>query len=241
MSILGSSFFAVVVAAGVGERMNSSLPKQYLPLLGKPVLAHTLEAFERFAPVEEIVVVIHRAHEEIFRREILRRYEFQKVRHYIFGGRTRQDSVYEGLKLYRDHLEDFVLIHDGVRPLVGEEVLQRCVEGVTEHEAVCVAIPSVDTLKLSPDGRTIGETLDRRKVWRAQTPQAFRIGLILKALERAREEGFYGTDDAMLVERLGVPVHIVLGSEENLKITTPQDFLLAEEMLRWRTRWSRTG
>ncbi|MBC7217801.1 MAG: 2-C-methyl-D-erythritol 4-phosphate cytidylyltransferase, partial [Candidatus Caldatribacterium sp.] len=184
----------------------------------------------------EVAVVIHPLHEDIFRREILKKYDFRKLRHYVFGGATRQDSVYEGLKLYRDHPEDFVLIHDGVRPLVSESILRRCVEEVARCEAVCVAIPSVDTLKYSPDGRTIGETLDRRKIWRAQTPQAFRIGLILDAFERARADGFLGTDDASLVERLGFPVHIVPGSEENLKITTPQDFLLAEEMLRWRVR-----
>jgi 2-C-methyl-D-erythritol 4-phosphate cytidylyltransferase len=238
---LGSSFFAVVVAAGIGERMNATLPKQYLPLLGKPVLAHTLEAFERFEPVTEVTVVIHPLHEKIFEQEVLERYRFRKVRRYVFGGATRQDSVYEGVKVYRDHPEDFVLIHDGVRPLVGEEVLWRCVEGLRKHEAVCVAIPSVDTLKLSLDGQTVQKTLDRRTVWRAQTPQAFRVGLILQAFEQARREGFQGTDDASLVERLGIPVHLVLGSEENLKITTPQDFLLAEEMLRFRVRWSRTG
>lgn len=217
--------------------MNAPLPKQYLPLLGKPVLAHTLEVFEQCEAITEFVVVIHPLHEEIFRREILRKYDFRKLRRYVFGGTTRQDSVYEGVKLYKDRLEDFVLIHDGVRPLVSKSILQRCVEEVARSEAVCVAIPLVDTPKLSSDGRTIEGTLDRKRIWRAQTPQAFRVGLILKALERARQEGFYGTDDAALVERLGLPVHIVLGSEENLKITTPWDFLLAEEMLRWRVRW----
>lgn len=219
--------------------MNTPLPKQYLPLLGKPVLVHTLEAFEQCEAISEFVVVIHPLHEEIFRREVLKKYGFQKLRHYVFGGATRQDSVYEGLKLYRDRLEDFVLIHDGVRPLVSKGILKRCVEEVAQFGAVCVAIPSVDTLKLSSDGKTIEGTLDRKRVWRAQTPQAFRIGLILEAFERAREEGFYGTDDASLVERLGFPVRIVPGSEENLKITTPQDFLIAEEMLRWRVRWLR--
>lgn len=219
--------------------MNTSVPKQYLPLLGKPVLAHTLEVFDRCDAIAEVTVVIHPQHEDIFRREILRRYDFRKLRHYVFGGATRQDSVYAGLKIYREHPEDFVLIHDGVRPLVSEDIVRRCVAEVARCGAVCVAIPSVDTLKFSPDGKTIEKTLDRRNIWRAQTPQAFRIRLILEALEQARSEGFCGTDDASLVERLGVRVAIVPGSEENLKITTPQDFLLAEEMLRWRVRWSR--
>ncbi len=218
--------------------MNASFPKQYLPLLGKPVLAHTLLAFERCRAIEEIVVVIHPLHEGIFCREVLKKYDFRKLRHYVFGGATRQDSVYEGLKLYRSRPEDFVLIHDGVRPLVSEGIIRRCVEEVARYEAVCVAIPSVDTLKFSSDGKVIERTLDRRSIWRAQTPQAFRIGLILEAFEKAKVEGFHGTDDASLVERLGFPVRIVPGSEENLKITTPQDFLLAEEMLRWRVRCS---
>lgn len=218
--------------------MNVSFPKQYLPLLGKPVLAHTLSAFERCQAIEEIVVVIHPLHEGIFRQEVLKKYDFRKLRHYVFGGATRQDSVYEGVKLYQSRPEDFVLIHDGVRPLVSEGIIRRCVEEVARYEAVCVAIPSVDTLKFSSDGKVIEKTLDRRNIWRAQTPQAFRIGLILEAFEKAKAEGFHGTDDASLVERLGFPVRIVPGSEENLKITTPQDFLLAEEMLRWRVRCS---
>lgn len=227
-------FFAVVVAAGVGERMNHAIPKQYLPILGKPVLAHTLEVFERCAAIEEVIPVINARHEDLFLREVWRRYAYRKVKRYVFGGERRQDSVYQGLLALKEYGDDFVLVHDGVRPLLDEATLWRCVESLREHEAVCCAVPCVDTLKLTEDGKVIRETLDRRKIWRAQTPQGFRVGLLWEALRWAEENHFWGTDDASLVEQLGKPVYLVLGSEDNLKITTPQDLVFAEERLRWR-------
>ena len=229
-------FFAIIVAAGRGERVNSVTPKQYLPLLGKPILAHTLDIFEKSPWIGEIIVVINPLHEEIFKKEVWERYGYRKVKKYISGGETRQESVYWGVREVKNRGDDFVLIHDGVRPLVDEKILERCVEGVIKFEAVCCAMPCVDTIKCSLNGEVIDETLDRQKIWRAQTPQAFRISLIWEALERAKEEGFQGTDDSALVERMGKPVRLVLGSEDNLKITTPQDLILAEELLRWRKK-----
>ncbi|HQE24874.1 MAG TPA: 2-C-methyl-D-erythritol 4-phosphate cytidylyltransferase [Candidatus Atribacteria bacterium] len=229
-------FFAIIVAAGRGERVNSVTPKQYLPLLGKPILAHTLDIFEKSPWIGEIIVVINPLHEEIFKKEVWERYGYRKVKKYISGGETRQESVYGGVREVKNRGDDFVLIHDGVRPLVDEKILERCVEGVIKFEAVCCAMPCVDTIKCSLNGEVIDETLDRQKIWRAQTPQAFRISLIWEALERAKEEGFQGTDDSSLVERMGKPVRLVLGSEDNLKITTPQDLILAEELLRWRKK-----
>lgn len=229
-------FFAIIVAAGRGERVNSVTPKQYLPLLGKPILAHTLDIFEKSPWMGEIIVVINPLHEEIFKKEVWERYGYRKVKKYISGGETRQESVYGGVREVKNRGDDFVLIHDGVRPLVDEKILERCVEGVIKFEAVCCAMPCVDTIKCSLNGEVIDETLDRQKIWRAQTPQAFRISLIWEALERAKEEGFQGTDDSSLVERMGKPVRLVLGSEDNLKITTPQDLILAEELLRWRKK-----
>ncbi|MCX6091164.1 MAG: 2-C-methyl-D-erythritol 4-phosphate cytidylyltransferase [Candidatus Atribacteria bacterium] len=228
-------FYALIVAAGMGERMNSVVPKQYLPVSGKPVLAHTIDVFEKSPLIDEIVMVINAHHESVFREQIQGRYRYTKVKQVIFGGQTRQDSVYEGLRLLRDRPEDYVLIHDGVRPLIDEQVLRRCVKKLVEQGAVCCAVPSSDTLKVMDDGMTIHSTLDRSQVWRAQTPQSFRISVIWEAYQRARAEGFQGTDDSCLVERMGLPVFIVLGSEDNFKITTPQDFLRAEERLRWKT------
>lgn len=230
----GARFFAVIVAAGIGERMNCTTPKQYLPVLGKPVLAHTLEVFERCAEIEEVIPVINPFHENLFVTQIWERYRYRKMRRYVFGGERRQDSVYQGLLMLKEYQDDFVLVHDGVRPLLDQETLQRCLGALKEYEAICCAVPCVDTLKLTEDGKVIRETLDRRKIWRAQTPQGFRIGILWEALRLAEQDGFWGTDDASLVERLGKPVHIVIGSEDNLKITTPQDLVFAEEWLRWR-------
>jgi len=216
--------------------MNSTIPKQYLPLLGKPVLAYTLDVFEACSEIEEIIVVIHPHHEDLFLRQVFKRYHYEKVRKYVFGGKRRQDSVYRGLLELRGREEDFVLVHDGVRPLLDQRTLKRCIEELKEHEAVCCAIPCVDTLKMTENGKSIQGTLDRHKVWRAQTPQGFRVKLLWEALERAFQDDFCGTDDSVLVERLGQPVYLVLGSEDNLKITTPQDVIFAEERLRWRGR-----
>lgn len=229
-------FFAVIVAAGKGERMNVAVPKQYLPLFDKPIIAHTIEAFERSPLIQEIVVVIHPDHEDIFVKRVLKQFCFKKFRKYVFGGDTRQESVYRGLEVLRERKKDFVFIHDGVRPFVTESIIERCAERVQETEAVCCAIPCVDTVKFSEDGNTIEKTLDRKKIWRAQTPQVFRVSLILEAMEKAFQDGFYGTDDSSLVERLGKKVALVLGAENNIKITTPFDFIRAEEILRWEKR-----
>jgi 2-C-methyl-D-erythritol 4-phosphate cytidylyltransferase len=226
-------FIALIVAAGTGERMNSIIPKQFLPVLGKPVLAYTIDAFEKSPLIDEIIVVINENHEKQFQEQILNHIQTKKVLHYVFGGGTRQDSVYAGLELIFNRPDDYVLIHDGVRPLVSEDILMRSVEGVMKYGAVCCAIPSVDTLKISKNNNYIDSTLDRSVVWRAQTPQSFKISIIWEAIQKAKVDGFYATDDSAMVERIGIPVYLVLGSEENYKITTPQDFMRAEENLRW--------
>ncbi|MGC8777707.1 MAG: IspD/TarI family cytidylyltransferase, partial [Candidatus Caldatribacteriaceae bacterium] len=151
----GSRFFVVVVAAGVGERMNRATPKQYLPILGKPVLAHTLEIFEHCAEIEEVVPVINALHEDLFIKQIWKKYPYRKVKRYVFGGIRRQDSVYQGLLAFKEYSDDFVLIHDGVRPLLDQVTLRSCLESLREHDAVCCAVPCVDTLKLTEDGKVI--------------------------------------------------------------------------------------
>ncbi len=226
-------YHAVIVAAGTGERMDSLVPKQYLPVLGKPVLAHTLEVFQDASFIQNIVVVINPHHQKIFQEGILKSENVGKRIQWVYGGDTRQKSVLAGVTALEEFSEDYVLIHDGVRMLVSHDILKRCAEAVREYEAACCAVPCVDTLKVTSNGRTIDHSLDRNTVWRAQTPQAFRISLALKALRKAEEEGFHGTDDASLVERTGHPVVLVPGSEDNFKITTACDFLRAEELIRW--------
>lgn len=227
-------FHAVIVAAGTGERLDSVVPKQYLPILGKPVLVRTLNVFDRFPLIREMIVVINSSHEKLFIESVLKKYRFHRMIRFVHGGSSRQESVERGLDSLGVSEDDFVFIHDGVRLFVDQDILFRCAEAVRVHEAVCCALPCVDTVKVTEDGKTVHHSIDRSAVWRAQTPQVFRVSLIRKAFERAREEGFFATDDSSLVERLGKPVFLVSGSEDNFKITTAGDFLRAEELIRWR-------
>ncbi|HSV31985.1 MAG TPA: 2-C-methyl-D-erythritol 4-phosphate cytidylyltransferase [Atribacteraceae bacterium] len=228
-------FHAVIVAAGTGERLDSIVPKQYIPVLGKPLLAYTLYAFDRFSPIQDIVVVINPRHEKLFASTVLGKYRFSKRLRVVHGGDSRQESVGKGIDALTCVENEFVFIHDGVRPFVDEDILNRCAKAVEIHNAVCCALPCVDTIKITRDGKTIDHSLDRKVVWRAQTPQVFRVSLILEAFRKAIAEGYTATDDSSLVEWMGKPVYLVPGSEENFKITTAGDFLRAEELIRWKT------
>jgi 2-C-methyl-D-erythritol 4-phosphate cytidylyltransferase len=229
----GSAVFSVVVAAaGVGARMDSALKKPYLLLCGRPVISHTLDRLRQCRGCGEIVLVVHP--EEYERppegggEQLKWEHGVEKV---VPGGATRQESVSAGLKLVGEEFE-IVLIHDGVRPLVEAALVERTALEAARWGAAIAAVPVVETVKnTAPDG-VIVETLDRENLWLAQTPQAFRKDLILRAYGQAEADGFVGTDDAQLVERLGERVRIVEDSPENVKITTPRDLVVAEEILR---------
>ncbi len=154
--------------------------------LGKPLLAHTIDVFEKSPLIDEIIVVINKNHEKQFRDQVLTNIHAKKALRFVFGGNTRQDSVYAGLELIFNRPNDYVLIHDGVRPLVSDEILKRSVEDVVKYGAVCCAIPSVDTLKVSKNNNCIESTLDRSMVWRAQTPQSFKISIIWEAIQKPK-------------------------------------------------------
>ena len=220
--------WAIIVAAGKGLRMGGDVRKPYLPLGGVPVLGRTLTTFHRSGQFEELVVVVAAEEMATCRREVIEPLGLEDAVRLVMGGRERQDSVFNGLQACRGHDDDPVLIHDGVRPLVRAELLTRCLAATRQNGACIAAIPASDTLKqIGPDGR-IAQTLDRDKLWRAQTPQGFRLGLIRAAHRQAREEGFQGTDDAQLLERIGQPVFIVPGQRANIKLTHPDDLPLAE-------------
>ena len=220
--------WAVIVAAGKGLRMGGDVRKPYLPLGGMPVLGRTLTTFSRSEQFEELVVVVAAEEMETCRREVIEPLGLTAGLRLVAGGRKRQDSVFNGLQACRGHADDPVLIHDGVRPLVRAALLTRCLAATRQNGACIAAIPASDTLKQSrADGR-ITQTLDRDELWRAQTPQGFRLGLIRAAHRKARQEGFTGTDDAQLVERIGQPVFIVPGQRTNIKLTHPDDLPLAE-------------
>jgi 2-C-methyl-D-erythritol 4-phosphate cytidylyltransferase len=223
---------ALIPAAGMGKRMGAGINKQYLLLQGKPILAHTVEVFERAPLVDDIYLVIPEAEIPFCREQVVERYGFTKVRRIVPGGAERQHSVLNGLRAVVDAGDDdVVLIHDGVRPFVPVQVLERAVEAAAAHDGALVAVPAKDTVKTVADG-VVRDTPSRESIWLAQTPQAFRYGVIRAAHEIAEAEGFLGTDDAMLVERLEKEVHIVMGDYRNIKITTPEDLILAEAFLR---------
>lgn len=219
----------VVVAAGKGTRMGTSESKQYLQLRGKPVLVHTLEKFQRMPQVEAIVVVTGSG--DIGRcRAYVEQYSLTKVTAVVAGGAERQQSVRIGLDSLPQGL-DVAAVHDGVRPFVSEAKIEECLQKADEAGGAVLAVPVKDTIKVvGPSGR-IESTPERKSLWAVQTPQAFRLELLRLAHSCAERDRFIGTDDAMLVERLGHGVVVVEGDYTNIKITTPDDLLWAERLL----------
>lgn len=222
---------ALIVAGGRGRRMGSDLPKQYLSFNGYPILGHTIFAFLKCDAICGIALVVPAADISYCRRHILGHFENPRSIELVPGGAVRQESVYNGLAALRGKAE-FVAIHDGVRPFIHPALITRCVEGARACGACMPGIPAVDTLKEVDAAGVIEKTIDRRRIWYAQTPQAFRFDLIWEAHESARRQGIVETDDAALVERLGEPVRIISGSRLNMKITTPEDLALAPAVMK---------
>ena len=213
--------------------MGASIPKQFLPLGGKPILTRTLHALAGVAEITEIMVVVDDHDLERCRKDVLGSHRVDKVRCVLPGGALRQDSVEQALGEV-DGRADLVLVHDGVRPLVTPAIIAAAIRVAGECGAAIVAIPVRDTVKRAAEQGVVGTTVDRDGLWAVQTPQVFRREWIIEAYQRAREEGFTGTDDASLVERCGRRVHLVEGSPENIKVTSPEDLVMAEAILRER-------
>jgi 2-C-methyl-D-erythritol 4-phosphate cytidylyltransferase len=211
--------------------MGTAINKQYLLLAGKPILAHTLEMLQRSECIDEIYPIVPAEEIDYCRTQIVDKYGIVKVRQIIAGGAERQDSVLNGLRAITAAADDIIVIHDGVRPLVTQSVLQRSVELAGQFDGTLVAVPVKDTVKVVRDAFVVA-TPPRATLWLAQTPQTFRYSLIRAAYELAEAEGFVGTDDASLLERLGRKVHIVIGDYRNIKITTPEDLVVAEAFLK---------
>jgi len=225
---------AIVPAAGRGERMKrEKVSKQYLPLGGRPILVHTLLVFENCPAVEEIILAVGEEEIDYCWQAIVKRFGLRKVKRVVPGGERRQDSVYNALQMVKQDC-GIVLIHDSVRPFVTGEILQRTIEETKMHKAVATAIPVTDTIKEGNGLGFVERTLNRARLWSIQTPQGFEINVLKEAYSRAQEENFYGTDEASLVERIGYPVKVIEGSHENIKITTPEDLIIAEAILRER-------
>lgn len=224
------SVIVLIPAAGMGRRMGATVNKQYLPLNDRPIVGHTIALFDQHPLIDKIYVITPVAEFEQCRREVLEPGNFRKVQDLVPGGAERQDSVRNGLLACAAGPDDIVLIHDGVRPLLQPALIDKVIETVRGQGACLVGVPVKDTIKQVVDGCIEG-TPDRSVLWQAQTPQAFRYSQILEAHERAQQDGFRGTDDASLVERLGQPVMVIAGSYRNIKLTTPEDLLLARAFL----------
>lgn len=223
-------FTAIVLSAGKGSRMKSSVHKQYLLIQERPIIYYTLKAFEE-SPVDEIVLVVGAGEETYCREEIIDKYHFHKVTAVIEGGKERYHSVFNGLSLCEK--SDYVLIHDGARPLVSGAVIRRAMETVEEKQACIAAVPVKDTIKLTDSQGVVTATPDRNSLWSVQTPQAFGTSAIRTAYEKMMEDDNSAiTDDAMVMEQYGdLPVHIFEGDYCNIKITTEEDMTIAESIL----------
>lgn len=223
-------YAAIVLAAGSGKRMNSKVHKQYLIIQDRPVLYYSLKAFEDSA-VDEIVLVVGKGEEKFCRKEIVDKYGISKVKAIVEGGKERYHSVFEGLKQTSD--ADYVLIHDGARPFVNQDIIRRCMQEVQKYQACVVGMPVKDTIKIADEEGYAKQTPDRKNVWMIQTPQTFSYALIYEAYEEMlKTEDAAITDDAMVLERTkGKKSKLIEGSYRNIKITTPEDLLIANVYL----------
>lgn len=228
--------FAILPAAGLGTRMAGPQPKQFLVLGGTPILVHSLRAFAAVPRVTGISVAVRRPEMKRVEAQIAE-FGFAGRVTVVEGGDKRQESVAHALAALPAEPDDIVLVHDAVRPLIDAATIDRTIDAVAEHGAAIVGLPAVDTIKQverTAHGAIITATIPREFIVQAQTPQGFRVGLLREAFAEAEVDGFVGTDEASLVERAGQPVHVVPGSQVNLKITQPGDLELAEFYLRQR-------
>lgn len=218
----------IIAAAGVGSRMGRSTNKQFVTVAGVPVLARTLKAFEECPLVHEIVVVINVKDRTAFKK-MVEGYSFLKVAAVVEGAETRQKSVYNGLCAVNPQSR-IVLIHDGARPFIDRISIENCITAAQEYGACCAAVPAKDTIKVADAEGFAEHTPDRSRLWAVQTPQCFKYETIMHAHRKAVEDSFTGSDDAMLVERTGSRIKMVMCSYYNIKITTPEDLILAESI-----------
>jgi len=223
---------AIIPAAGTGIRMGKHRPKQFLDVDGRPLLALTLEKFQVCPAVDTVIVVAPQKDVTYCQREIVEKHRLTKVEKVVPGGERRQDSVRLGIEASGGDY-GLVLVHDGVRPLVAPDLIVRVVEAAQKHRAVITGLAAKETVKEIDENALVVKTYDRQKVWLVQTPQVFRYEDILMAHRRAVEEGWEEvTDDALLVEKMGIPVRIVEGSEDNIKVTTPRDLELVNFLVK---------
>ncbi|MBU8880268.1 2-C-methyl-D-erythritol 4-phosphate cytidylyltransferase [Bacillus sp. FJAT-29790] len=223
----------IIPAAGQGKRMGAGKNKVLLELNHLPVLIHTLKVFENDRKCEGIFLAINPVDEEEM-KALLEENQIKKVRSLVPGGKERQHSIYNALKLLNQ--DGIVFVHDAARPFIDQELFDPLIEAAQTKGAAVLAVPVKDTVKKAA-GNIVTETVERTSLWAVQTPQAFRISVLKEAYRKAEEDEFLGTDDASLVERLGQDVVIVEGNYDNIKLTTPEDLYFAEAIIRKRDQW----
>lgn len=226
---------AVIVAGGSGKRMGMKIKKQFIELEGKAILAHTIEAFNKCKVIDEIIVVVGKEDIAKVKTEIVSRYGYDKVIQIIEGGTERQESVYNGLMAVAKEVQ-YVMIHDGARPFISQEILEKALLMTKEKHATVVAVPVKDTIKVVNEALEVEATPNRSTLWSVQTPQSFKKELLIKAYDYAKEKSLIVTDDSMLVEAYGKKVHVVEGDYNNIKITTSEDLVLGQAILMNKTK-----
>ncbi len=221
---------AIIVGAGKGIRFGEIRPKQFSYLCKKPIFCWTIERFEKCRLIDKIILVIPPRMKEYVQKLILSQSDYKKIKVIVEGGKERGDSVFQGLQVV-DRDTDIVLIHDGVRPLIFPDLIERLIYQVEKCGAVTLAVPMKETVKEISRESIVAQTLDRNKLYSIQTPQGFQREIIWKAYQVARKSGQWASDDAALVEKIGKRVMIILGDDMNIKITTSLDLKLAETLL----------
>ncbi|MFC1769066.1 2-C-methyl-D-erythritol 4-phosphate cytidylyltransferase [Nanoarchaeota archaeon] len=221
---------AIITAAGKGTRLNKFVNKIFLDINNKPIICRTIEAFEKCSQIDEIILVANQ--EDLDQLKNLVK-EYEKIKNIVIGGQQRQDSVHNGImSITNANDEDILLIHNGANPFVSEETISKCIEAGKEYGVAVAGIKSINTMKLANPENEVVSTLDRSNIYNIQTPQVLKYGIAKKVFEKAKEDGFYSTDDVSLTERLGYKVKIVESNQDNVKITYPNDIFTAENSLK---------
>lgn len=233
--IKGNFVTAFIAAAGMGNRMKAPINKQFLTIEGVPVLAHTIKKIESSKYIDFILLIIKNS-DLNYLSEIISEYKINKDYKIVYGGKERQDSIYNGL-INMPLNTDIVLTHDGARPFVSVNKIDLAIEKVFETGACALANPVKDTIKVSYDGSTVEYTPNRNSLWQVQTPQVFKVDVLKNAYEQAYREGYYGTDDCSLVEKTGKKVKLIRNSYDNIKITTREDLFFAKAIIRKGDLW----
>lgn len=221
---------AIIVAAGKGNRMGLGYNKVLAPLCGKPVIEWTIQSFVHSNLIDQLILVISPEDEKAM-AQICMPYIDKISLVMVLGGAERQDSVVNGMNALKDNIE-VVLVHDGARPFIDRDIIERSIEHAYKHGAACAGVPVKDTIKIVNEGNIISSTPDRRFLWSAQTPQAFKKDFIVRAYNKAFQEGIRSTDDAAIAESAGFKVVMFQGSYRNIKLTSAEDMLLAEQIIK---------